>query len=93
MWIDTEGFEPYVLQGAEHILKCASVPLFMEFNPFTYEKYEIFDQFINFLDKFYTKYIEIPDFLKGITEPRAILDLKNYKNIDRDIIFDIFLIK
>ena len=37
LWIDTEGFEPEVLKGAEKTLSSADIPIFMEFTPHYYK--------------------------------------------------------
>ena len=93
MWIDTEGFEPQVLKGADFILSQADFPVFIEFNPYTYEKYDTFDQFIAFLDERFSKCIEIPEMLQGKEILHDISELKRYKNLTADPIFDVFFIK
>ena len=93
MWIDTEGFEPQVLKGASSILSQNDFPVFVEFNPYLYKTYGTFDEFINFLEENFRKYIKIPERLEGKEILHDISELNEYKNLESDQFFDAFFIK
>lgn len=93
MWIDTEGFEPMVLSGAAAILEENSIPLFMEFNPFLWNAAGMYERLVDVLSKAYTKYIVIPESLKGREILHDIEEIWNYQNVPKGFQQDIFLIK
>lgn len=57
IWIDTEGFEPQILLGMKNILIDNPAPIFMEFNPQTWNKTGYFDKMMDFLKGLYQGYI------------------------------------
>ena len=56
IWIDTEGFEAQVLLGAKHLITNHSIPIFMEFNPTTWNKTGLYDNMVQLLKKCYDFY-------------------------------------
>lgn len=88
IWIDTEGYEPYVLLGAKELLVNQSIPILMELNPQVYKRFPgLFEEMMNLLEACYTSYIVLQDGSK-----HSLSDLWDIKNIDHQI-GDIFLIK
>ena len=95
IWIDTEGFEPQVLLGAQNLLTENPAPIFMEFNPRAWNETNYFDKMINFLKKFYVGYIWIPQiFQTGEIEVEPIEKLLEFKDstAKTGTLGDIFLI-
>ena len=93
LWIDTEGFEPYVLFGAKKLLSTHKIPIFMEFNPHCYETVSgLYKNLMDFLCEHYSKYIFIPEALQGTPKTYSIETLWQYENAHRQI-GDIFLLK
>ena len=99
MWIDTEGFEPQVLMGARSILESGNVPLYMEFNPLTYELNGNFEKLVNLLNKIYKQCIFMPEAIVGNEKIHSVTELLDYKgksnpnNPEVDFQMDIFFIK
>lgn len=57
IWIDTEGFEAQVLLGAQNILKKNPAPIFMEFNPYFWQKSGFFEKMMELLTELYSNFI------------------------------------
>ena len=96
IWIDTEGFEPQVLLGAQNILRKNPAPVFMEFNPHLWQVSGYYEKMMDFLKPLYPSYIWIKEAMttKNIT-PHPIEKLLEFQNSTADvgILGDIFLIK
>lgn len=56
IWLDTEGHEPQVIEGAMEVLKKKRIPLFMEFNPSKYTANGKFDQLLGNLSQVYSTF-------------------------------------
>ena len=97
IWIDTEGFEAQVILGAKHLISENSIPIFMEFNPTAWDKTDVYDELIEFLEKCYKSYISIPDFIKnnGTSELHPIRELLKFKGVKvaTGSMGDIFLVR
>ncbi len=93
IWIDTEGFEPQVLIGAQNILRKNPAPIFMEFNPHVYKKSGFFEKWMSLLSELYGSYILLPG-SKNFSnlEVQPIEKLWEYQDYPRQV-GDIFLIK
>lgn len=92
LWIDTEGFEPEVIKGAEKTLSAAPIPIFMEFTPLWYNKraHVKLSDFVDTLAKYYSKYVVSgTDVLHDIHE---LVDTPETQN-NAMVQFDIILIK
>ncbi|MCR5092905.1 MAG: FkbM family methyltransferase [Lachnospiraceae bacterium] len=93
VWIDTEGFEPFVLFGGKSFFYNTTVPVFIEFNPQIYRNVEgLFDRTLDFLKNCWSGYINIQESLKGECIIHCIDELEKYKNSAYQV-GDIFLIK
>lgn len=94
IWIDTEGFEPWVVGGARNILKYNDIPLYMEFNPYLWNKEGVFHEIIFSLQEVgYTGYIMVQEYMKDHKSVLPLDDLWTFQAASRDYIRDIFLIK
>ena len=94
IWIDTEGFEPEVIKGADKALSGASIPVFMEFTPAFFHKRANIEtsEFVELLSKYYSKYIVVG--VEGVHDIHELIDTPEKKS-DGKLTnqFDIFLIK
>ena len=97
IWIDVEGFEAQVILGAENLLTNHQIPIFMEFNPMDWNKSGYFDKMVDFLEKYYSHFIIIPEYMRnnGSATIYSIRDLLNFRNSNMATgsMGDIFLIK
>ena len=92
LWIDTEGFEPEVIKGAENTLSDANIPIFMEFTPFYYNTrvHTELSDFVELLAKYYSKYIV--NGTNVLHDIRELVDTPEKKE-ESIVQFDILLIK
>ncbi len=92
IWIDTEGFEPEVIKGADAVLSSADIPVFMEFTPAFFHKRAKVEtvEFVELLLKYYSKYIVVGN--DSVHDMRELIDTPEKKNNITNQ-FDIFLIK
>ncbi len=94
IWIDTEGFEPFVVGGAMNILKKRAIPLYMEFNPYLWNKQGHLQTMADCLrEAGYTRYILIQEYMEGRKEIWPVDSLVAFKDAGPNFQRDIFLIK
>ena len=93
IWIDTEGYEPVVLQGAVNTLKNGNIPVFMEFNPHLWSCAGLFEKMMEVLSGLYTRYIVIDEILQGEEILHPVDEIWQYQNAPKFFQQDIFLIK
>lgn len=96
IWIDTEGFEPQVLLGAQNILRENPAPIFMEFNPQFWQSSGFYDKMLEFLTELYESFIWSYESMKvGKAVVRPIENLRDFQNSKADfgVLKDIFLIR
>lgn len=79
IWIDTEGFEMQVLLGAKNILTENPAPIFMEFNPYVYEKSGMYETMMNFLAEFYASYVLSSEAAKGAATVYPVENLRKFQ--------------
>ena len=91
IWVDTEGYEPYVLFGAKKLLSEYHIPLFMEFNPPVYKQFpEVFNKMVELLDDCYSKFIMVKEAETGSYVEHKIKELYDLREMDTqlgDIVF------
>ena len=96
IWIDTEGFEPQVLLGAQNILRKNPAPVFMEFNPKYWQKSGFYEKMMRLLTPLYSSYIWVKEAMttKNTTQ-YPIEKLWEFQNSTAEFgsMGDIFLIK
>lgn len=93
MWIDTEGFEPFVLNGGKNALNSGNFPVFMELNPYLWNAAGLYEKMMELLCKIYTKFIIIDEVLEGNESLHQIDELWQYREASQFFQSDIFLIK
>lgn len=93
LWIDTEGFEPAVLKGAENTLKSGDIPVLMEFNPYLWNEAGFYDLLMDTLSGIYRNYVFIEEALAGEEKLRPIEEIWQYRDAPRLFQQDIFLVK
>ena len=94
IWIDTEGFELFVVGGAMNILKKRAIPLYMEFNPYLWNKQGHLQTMADCLrEAGYTRYILIQEYMEGRKEIWPVDSLVAFKDAGPNFQRDIFLIK
>lgn len=94
IWIDTEGFEPLVIGGAQKILRHNDIPLYMEFNPYLWEKQGLFDDMLTILQNSgYTDFIMIQEYMEGNKSVFPLCALQSLRTAGAWYLRDIFLIK
>lgn len=96
IWIDTEGFEPQVLLGAQNILRENPAPVFMEFNPQFWQSSGFYDKMLELLTELYESFIWSQESMKvDKAVVRPIENLRDFQNSKADfgVLKDIFLIR
>lgn len=92
MWIDVEGMEPLVIEGAIKTLKNNPLPIHMEFSPYLWNNINKFHEIISNLQSIYSKFMYISDVMDGKEISYDIKELYKRKNDKLGITDDIFLI-
>ena len=59
IWMDTEGFEAQIIEGAQSVLSGRSIPLIQEFNPSDYRHRGLFDDYCSLMSQLYTGFIDV----------------------------------
>lgn len=65
IWMDTEGHESEIIEGAMNTLSGSKIPLMQEFNYEDYIKKGLFDSYLNNIKKIYTSFIDARYYLKS----------------------------
>lgn len=86
IWIDVEGHEPQVIEGAMPILRQKKIPLFMEFTPALYAKQGTLSALLENLSSIYSHYYAIDGSYGTITA------LEEHFKSGRIRFLDIFLV-
>jgi FkbM family methyltransferase len=63
IWIDTEGFEAAILEGARGILHRHSVPLLQEYNPKDYNKRNQLERYFDTMSELYSSFIDVEEYV------------------------------
>ncbi len=93
LWIDTEGFEPAVLKGAENTLKGGDIPVLVEFNPYLWNDAGCYDMLMDVLSGTYREFAFIEEVLAGEERLHPIEEIWQYRDAPRLFQQDIFLVK
>ena len=76
IWMDTEGAEPEIIEGAREILQNYQIPLLQEFNPVLYNSK--LKKYCENISKIYSRFIDMREYTKGINCVRATKGLEKY---------------
>lgn len=88
IWIDTEGHEAEVIEGAKNVLKNSNAYVYMEYNPAIYIKNKTYESLVNNLQEIFDCFICYQMFesgdktIKNICEIDSVKELANYKHCD-----------
>lgn len=92
IWIDVEGMEPLVIEGAMKTLRKNPVPIHMEFSPYLWNDINNFNEIVSNLQIIYSKFMYISEVVNGKEITYDIRELYKRKNDQFGVIDDIFLI-
>ncbi len=81
IWLDVEGYESRVIEGAMGTLKACKIPLFTEFNPFKYEKHNELEKFIENLSTIYSFFIDQSDYV----EEEKVIPIEKLKDLVKEM--------
>lgn len=94
IWIDVEGVEGFVIDGARSLLKDSSIPVLMEFVPKYLKRQNSYQLLLENLEKIYTHFIWLDEYMEnGRCEMRNVMELEEFALQLGDGQADIFLIK
>ncbi len=86
LWIDTEGYEGYVLKGMMKLLGQRKIPMYIEFYTEFLRRSGCLDILLECLEKTYSKYIVVKRGGKyDISEIHKIKELRNMKELRENI--------
>jgi FkbM family methyltransferase len=94
LWIDTEGFEARIIEGAKDVLKDNPIPLLHEYNPDNYERHNELQRYFNTIGEIYSSFICINEYAqKGFDAVLSISDLPEWTSKMKQRQEDLFFIK
>lgn len=94
IWMDVEGFEGFVVDGARGLLADSNIPICMEFVPKYLKRQGSYELLLQNLERFYTRFIWLNEYLdKKVDVLRDIRELESFSMKLGDGQADIFLIK
>ncbi len=80
IWMDTEGHEAEIIDGAMTVLRKNPVPLFQEVNPIEYRKKKILQLYLSNMEEIYDHFIDVENYRQGESIIYEIKELKGYLN-------------
>ncbi len=80
LWMDTQGFEVKILEGAITVLQRNKLPLFQEYNPFVYKNNNEYEKYIKIISSIYEYFIDCDKDPHGET-PIMVNDLGKYTDL------------
>ncbi len=93
VWIDVEGFEPFLLAGGFNTFKSINVPIQMEFSPFIMQKAGVYEKMMHLLKGLYKKYVVVQEFIDGKGVVHDISELWDRQADGIGVHMDLFLLK
>lgn len=88
IWMDTQGFEKEIFEGAKKLFKSRKIPMLSEFNPEIYIKNNTYDEYVSCLSECYDHFIDINELVAEYKENvHKISDLYEYNKNDTDLFF------
>lgn len=91
LWVDVEGHEPEIIEGAMNLLKNKKVPLLQEFTPVFYMEKGCWVNYLNNIQKVYSNFIDVNEYLDGKDIIYSIRELKSFGENMKKKQTDIFL--
>lgn len=65
IWMDTEGHEAEIIEGAAETLKAKRIPLLQEFNPIEYRKKNMLAAYCENMQRVYGHFLDVNEYIKG----------------------------
>lgn len=93
LWLDAEGYEGFVIDGAKEMLTGTKIPIMMEFVPQYLKRQNCYELLIDNLMKHYKYFIWMEEFVKGVSCLREINTLYKFGQELGERQSDIFLVK
>lgn len=78
IWMDTEGHESEIVEGAMETLKKKKIPLIQEFNAGKYKQKNMFDDYCRNINSIYEQFIDMNEYLQGIEKSYSTSDLQAF---------------
>lgn len=78
IWIDTEGYEGEIIEGAMETLTAKKIPLLQEFNPRTYLRRNTLESYCNNIRKAYDYFLDVNEFVAGKGIIMEICDIYDF---------------
>lgn len=75
IWIDVEGYEPHVLEGAANLFKNYRIPTCIEFNWEHYKSVQSYEKMIKLLEQYFDYFIVCQQVSSGEPIPRQISEI------------------
>ncbi len=93
IWIDVEGHEPEVLQGAALLYQKYEIPTCLEFNPNHYIVNHTYEKMVKMLEKYFDRFIVYQQAADGKESWRPINEVQLlWDELDHKCIYDLILI-
>lgn len=75
IWIDVEGYEPEVLEGAAELLKRHTIPTCIEFNQGHYNTCHKYEKMLKMLEDYFNYFVICRDAANGKVLPRPVSEI------------------
>lgn len=88
LWIDTEGYEGYVVDGARQILKRGKIPMYLEFCVDRLKRSGSYELLLNVLSEVYDRFLVVyPNDRSGekVSDIKPIKELCTMNDLDANI--------
>lgn len=93
LWIDVEGYEGYVINGAKKLLEEADIPVMAEFVPSYLKKQGCYEMMLQDLSMLYSGFVWMEEAGQGKVQVREIATLPAFGKALGEKQADIFLVK
>ncbi len=93
LWLDAEGYEGYVIDGAKEMLTGTGIPVMTEFVPQYLKRQNCYELLINNLSELYTYFIWVEEYGNGMPRLRKTDTLFEFGQELGERQADIFLVK
>lgn len=95
IWIDTEGYEASIIEGAKDVLEKSHIPLLQEYNPTSYLENAEFERYCSTMKKLYSSFVDVDEYIerkdtnKDVSYPIESLRewTTNMKKVQADLFF------
>lgn len=78
IWMDAEGHESYILEGAMETLTAKKIPLLQESSPISYYKQGRLEKYCNSIAQIYDGFIDVHEYINGQINPMPIAQIHDF---------------